>query len=87
MLAGEIVLFRVQETSVPEQTLRRRKHRALIDQGLVDGVNSEASAQLRAANELIKALEEELELVKDASESFDAQAVVPPKDARPELRV
>jgi len=28
-------------------------------------------------------LEKELQLVKDASELFDAQAVVPPKDVRP----
>jgi len=83
MLAGERVLSLVQETSVLEQTLYRWKHQALIDEGMVDGVNSAESAQLRAANKRIKALEKELELVKDASELFDVQAVVPPKDGRP----
>lgn len=79
MLAGESVLALVQETSVPEQTLHRWKHQALIDVGLIDGVDSAESAQLRAANKRIKTLEKELQLVKDASELFGAQAVVPPK--------
>jgi transposase-like protein len=83
MLAGESVLSLVRETSVPEQTLHRWKHQALVDQGMVDGVDSTESAQLQAANKRIKALEKELQLVKDASELFDAQAVVPPKDGRP----
>ena len=83
MLAGESVLSPVWETSVPEQTLHRWKHQALIDVGLIDGVDSAESAQLRAANKRSKALEKELQLVKDASDLFDAQAVVPPKDSRP----
>ena len=83
MLAGESVLSLVQETSVPEQTLHRWKHQALIDGGLIDGVVSAESAQLREAKKGIKTLEKELQLVKDASELFDAQAVVPPKDVRP----
>ena len=83
MLAGESVLSLVQETSVPEQTLHRWKHQALIDVGLTDGVDSAEGAELRAANKRIKALEKELQLVKDPSELFDAQPVVPPKDGRP----
>ena len=82
-LAGESVLSLVQETSVPEQTLHRWKHQALIDVGLIDGVDSAEGSELRAANKRIKALEKELQLVKDASELFDAEAVVPPKDGRP----
>ena len=84
MLAGERVLSLVQETSVPEQTLHRWKHQALVDVGLIDGVDSAEGAELRAANKRIKALEKEFQLVKDAAELFDAQAVVPPKDGRPE---
>ena len=84
MLAGESVLSLVQETSVPEQTLHRWKHQALVDVGLIDGVDSAEGAELREANKRIKALEKELQLVKDAAELFDAQAVVPPKDGRPE---
>ncbi len=83
MLAGEKVLHLVQETSVPEQTLHRWKHQALVDQGLAARVNSAERAQLWAANQRIKALEEELQLVKDASELFDVQAVVSPKGGRP----
>ena len=83
MLAGESALSLVQETSVPEQTLHRWKRQALVDQGMVDGVNSTESAQLQEANRSIKVLGKELQLVKDASELFDAQAVVPPKDGRP----
>ena len=83
MLAGENVLSLVRETSVPEQTLHRWKHQALVDHGMVDGVDSAESDRLRAAIIRIKALENELQLVKDASELFDAQAVVPPKGGRP----
>ena len=83
MLAGESVLSLIQETSVPEQTLHRWKHQALVDQGMVDGVNSTESAQLQAAKNRITALEKELQLVKDASELVDAHGVVPPKDGRP----
>lgn len=46
----------------------------------MDGVDSEEGAELRAATKRIKAWEKELELVTDASELVDAQAVVPPKD-------
>lgn len=68
---------------MPEQTLRRWKHQALVDQGLVDGMNSADSAQLRATNKRITALEKKLQLVTDTSELFDAQAalqfVLPPE--------
>lgn len=83
MLAGESVLSLVHETSVPEQTLHRWKHQALVDQGKVDGVNSTESTELREAKKRVTALEKELQLVEDASELFDAQAVVPPRDGRP----
>lgn len=55
----------------------------LVDKGMVDEVNSTESAQLREAKKRIKALEKELQPVKDASELFDVQPVVPPKDGRP----
>ncbi len=60
MPAGQPVLFLVTEARVPEQTLHRWKHQALIDAGLVEGVNSVESAALRAANKRIKALTQEL---------------------------
>ena len=40
MLAGETDLALVAETGLPEQTLHRWKHQALVDEGLVDGVDS-----------------------------------------------
>ena len=62
MLGGEAVLALVLETRVPEQTLHRWKHQALIDAGLVEGVDSTQNADLSAAKKRIKALEEELQL-------------------------
>jgi transposase-like protein len=83
MLGGETVLALVGETGLPEQTLHRWKHQALVDAGLVGGSDSSEHAQLRAVRKRIKALEKELQLVKDASELFDRTAVVDPKDVRP----
>ena len=83
LLAGESVLSLVREISVPEQTLHRWKHLALIDVGLIDGVDSAEGAELQAAKKRIKALEKELQLVKYASELLYAQALVPPRDGRP----
>jgi transposase-like protein len=83
MLGGEPVLAVRDDTGVPEQTLHRCKHQAFIDAGLVDGIDSTQSAALRAAHKRINFLEEELELVKDASEIYDSLAVVDPKGGRP----
>jgi hypothetical protein len=57
MLGSETVLALVGETGLPEQTLHRWKHHAFVDAGLVDGVDSSAHAELRAAEKRIKALE------------------------------
>jgi ribosomal protein S2 len=65
------------------QTLHRWKHQALIDAGLVEGIDSAESTALRAARKRIKALEKELQPVKDASEIYDSLAVVDPKGCRP----
>lgn len=78
ILAGESVLSVAEETPVPEQTFHRWKHLARVDQGLVERVNSTESAESRAANKLITALEKEFLLFKNASERFDAQAVLAP---------
>lgn len=79
MLTGEPVLTICSDTGVPEQTLHRWKHQALIDAGLVDGIDSTQSAALRAAHKRIKFLEKELQLVKDASEIYDPSAVADPR--------
>jgi transposase-like protein len=83
MLAGQSVLALCSDSGVPEQTLHRWKRQALIDSGLVDGIDSTESAALRAAYKRIRALEKELQLVKDASEIYDSLAVVDPKGGRP----
>ncbi len=70
MLAGESVSRLVLESGMPMQTLHRWKHQALIDVGLAEGINSTDSAAERAAHKRIKALEQELQLVKDASLGF-----------------
>jgi len=49
----------------------------------VEGVDSTQNAELRAAKKRIKALEEELQLVREASALFDSLAVVDPKEHRP----
>jgi len=82
MLGGEAVLALVLETRVPEQTLHRWKHQALIDAGLVEGVDSTQNAELRAKRR-VTALEEELQLVREASSLFVSLAVVDPKEHRP----
>lgn len=83
MLAGESVLSLVAETDVPEQTLHRWKTQGRVYAGLADGVTSIESQALRDAHRRIKELEDELVLVKAASEIFDAQAVVDPKGGKP----
>jgi len=83
MLNGEPVLTIRDDTGVPEQTLHRWKHQGLIDAGLAEGIDSVESAALRSANKRIKALEKELQLVKDASEIYDSLVVVDPKEGRP----
>ncbi len=83
MLAGESVSDLVLEFGMPIQTLHPWKHQALIDAGLAEGIDSTKSSALRAARKRIKSLEQELQLVKDASEIYDSLAVVDPKDDRP----
>jgi transposase-like protein len=83
MLAGESFLSLVAETCVPEQTLHRWKTQGRVDTGLADGVTSTESQALRDAQKRIKELEDELALVKAASEIYGAQAVVDPKGVRP----
>ena len=50
---------------------------------LAEGVTSSESQALLDAHRRIKELEDELALVKAASEIYDAQAVVDPKDGKP----
>jgi len=83
MLGGEAVVALVLETRVPEQTLHRWKHQALIDAGRFEGVDSTQDAELRAAEKRITALGEEPQLVREASALFHSSAVIDPKERRP----
>ena len=81
MLGGEYVLGLVNESDVPEQTLHRWKHEAHVD-----GVTLSGNSAISSAHKRIKALEKELQPVKDASEIYDSLAVVDPKGGRPSRR-
>jgi transposase-like protein len=83
MLAGESVVSLVAETGVPEQALHRWKTQGRVDARLADGVTSTEGQALRDAHRRIKELEDELALVKAASEIYGSQAVVDPKGVRP----
>lgn len=83
MLAGESAFSLAQETSGPERPLHRRKHKALVDEGMVDKATSTHRVQFQAASKRIEASEKELPLVKNASASFGALVVAPPKGVRP----
>jgi len=71
------------DTGGPERTLHRWKHQGLIDAGLAEGIDSVESAALLSANKQIKALEKELQLVKDVSEIYNSFVVVDPTGGRP----
>ena len=83
ILPDESVLELVLKSGVPMQTLHGWKHQALIDASLTEGLDSTESAALRAARKRVRAIEQELQLVKDASEIYDSLAVVDPKGGRP----
>jgi transposase-like protein len=83
LIAGESLAALHVESGVSAATLYLWKKQALIDAGARPGVDSVESSHLRAARRRIADLEDELRLVRDASELFDASAVVPPKDAKP----
>jgi len=68
MLVDESVVSLVAETSVPEQTLHWWKTQGRVDAEFADDVTSTESQALRDAHRRIKELEDELALVKAASE-------------------
>jgi hypothetical protein len=80
MRGGERVLTLVAENRVREQTLHRWKHQALVDAGLMEGVDSAQNAEFLAGKRRIKDLEDELQRVKDASNLSDRTVVDPRED-------
>ena len=73
----------VLESGVAMPTLHRLEQQALIDAGLTQRTDSTGRAALRVTHKQIRTLEQELQLVKDASQIYDSLAVVDPKGCRP----
>jgi len=71
MLAGEAIKDLVNELGVSEATLQRWKRQALIDAGMRPGILSYEADPLAQARVRIKELEDELTLVKLASELYE----------------
>ena len=83
MLTGESALSLMAEPGVPKQTLRRWKAQGWVDAGLAEGVASPESEALGDSRRRIKEIEDELALVRAASEISDAQVATRPEDERP----
>jgi transposase-like protein len=63
---------------IAESCLHRRRHRDLVDRGLKPGTSAQESAELAAAHQRIRDLEEEVKILRKAAAAVEA--VVPPKD-------
>jgi len=79
LVAGERPEELHGELKVATATLYRWKKQALIDAGLRSGTKSFEPDTLARAQQRIKDLEDELELVKAASDLFNGNEVVRPK--------
>ena len=77
---GRPVAELARDLEMHQSTLHRWKRQDRSDRGLVSGVSTVESAELKAARRRIRELEAELAAVKWASELFDNKAVMRPKD-------
>jgi transposase-like protein len=73
LIAGESIQVAAKDLSVSEATLFRWKKQVLIDPDLRPGVKRFEIDELARANQTIKELESELELLKAASTLFDGE--------------
>jgi transposase len=71
MLEGAAIKDLVVELGISEATLQRWKRQALIDAGQRPGILSYEGDPLAQARQRVKELEDELELVKLASELYE----------------
>jgi transposase-like protein len=81
LLAGEPVKSLAEELSVSTQTLYKWKHQALIDAGKRPGAKSFEVGSLAQARRTIRDLEAELALVKAASDLFNGEEPISPKES------
>ena len=81
--AGRPVAELARDLEMHESMLHRWKRQDRIDRGLISGVSTVEGAELKAARRRIRELEAELAAVKRASESFDEDAVMRPRDLYP----
>ena len=63
---------------IAESCLHRWRHRDLVDRGLKPGTTAQEGAELAAARERIRDLEEEVKILRKAARAVEA--VVRPKD-------
>jgi transposase len=82
MLNGEAIKDLIVELGISEATLQRWKRQALIDAGCRPGVVSYEADPLAQARQRVKELEDELELVKKASELFEQGRADPKAGSR-----
>jgi transposase-like protein len=78
--AGRRVAEVAAELELCQGTVFRWVRQDRIDRGELAGTPTAETAELRAAKRRIAELESELATVKRASELFDRERVVPPKD-------
>lgn len=81
--AGRPVAELARDLGMHQSTLHRWKRQDRVDRGLLAGVSTSESAELKAARRRIRELEAELAAVKRASELFDDKRVMRPKDIYP----
>ena len=79
LLAGESVKSLAEELSISLPTLYKWKHQALVDAGKRPGTKSFEVDSLAQARRTIRDLEEELALVKAASDLFNGEEPISPK--------
>ena len=76
--SGRTVRDVAASLGIAESCLHRWRHRDLVDRGVKPGVTAQEGAELAAARQRIRDLEEEVKILRKAAAAVEA--VVPPKD-------
>jgi len=76
--SGRAVRDVAASLGIAESCLHRWRHRDLVDRGVKPGVTAQEGAELAAARQRIRDLEEEVKILRKAAAAVEA--VVPPKD-------